>query len=44
MADLRSECGVIVAKALNIFIKNKGFEVPEVEASSLFFLSSLNVA
>jgi arginyl-tRNA synthetase len=35
MADLRSECGVIVAKALNIFIKNKGFEVPEVEASSL---------
>ena len=35
MADLRTECGVVVAKALNIFIKNKGFEVPEVEASSL---------
>jgi arginyl-tRNA synthetase len=35
MADLRSECGVVVAKALNIFIKNKGFDVPEVEASSL---------
>ena len=30
MADLRTECGVVVAKALNIFIKNKGFEVPEV--------------
>ena len=35
MADLRGECGVIVAKALNIFIKNKGFDVPEVESSSL---------
>ena len=35
MADLRSECGVIVAKALNIFINNKGLEAPEVEASSL---------
>ena len=35
MADLRTECGVVVAKALNIFIKNKGLEAPEVEAASL---------
>ena len=35
MADLRTECGVVVAKALNIFIKNKGLEAPEVEATSL---------
>lgn len=35
MSDLRTDCGVIVAKALNIFIKNKSLEVAEVEPASL---------
>ncbi len=37
MADLRSQCGDIVAEALNIFIKNKGLEATAgvVEAAQL---------
>ena len=35
MADLRASCGIIVADALNILIKNKALQVPAVEASSI---------
>ncbi|MCR4940995.1 MAG: arginine--tRNA ligase [Treponemataceae bacterium] len=35
MADFRSSCGIIVADALNILIKNKGLQVPSVEAASI---------
>ncbi|MBO4705445.1 MAG: arginine--tRNA ligase [Spirochaetaceae bacterium] len=35
MADLRSSCGIIVADALNILIKNKALQIPAVEASSI---------
>lgn len=35
MADLRTQCGIVAAEAINIFIKNKGLDVPAVEASGL---------